>query len=244
MNRPRRLFIHSLALIASGVLATLHCALVLATDDRDGVVYVPLPVRAAVTATPRRSPEPYQQDIGYRIAIEGSAPALAPAPVFQPSDVKPFDREITAAARDAGVEPALVHAVVAVESAYRPHAISPKGAIGLMQVMPGTAQRYGINNPAEVHNNLRAGSRHLRMLIDMFGERLDLVLAAYNAGEGAVRKHNNSIPPYRETRGYVPAVMRKYKPAKPVPLPPLQVSLQRDYMPGTRMESDALARLP
>ena len=239
MTRPHRCPALGLALIAGSVILALPRAHA-AVDNTDSLVYVPSPRKAA----PAQAAEPYQKDAGYRIAVD--TPALVPAvePALQANDAKPFDREITAAARDAGVEPALVHAVISVESAYRPDAISPKGAIGLMQVMPGTAQRYGISNPVDVHSNLRAGSRHLRTLIDMFGDRLDLVLAAYNAGEGAVRKYKNSIPPYRETRSYVPAVMSKYKPAKPAPLPPLHVSLQRDYMPGTRMESDALARLP
>ncbi len=239
MNRFPRCIARRLALIAGSAILALACAKA-AADTADSVVYVPSTLKAA----PVRAAEPYQNDTGYRIAVDAPAPKPAVEPGPQPNDGKPFDREITAAARDAGVEPALVHAVISVESAYRPEAVSPKGAIGLMQVMPGTAKRYGISNPADIQNNLRAGSRHLRTLIDMFGDRLDLVLAAYNAGEGAVRKYKNSIPPYRETRGYVPAVMSKYKPAKPVPLPPLQVTLQRDYMPGTRMESDALARLP
>ena len=239
MTRSPRSIARRLALIAACAILALPCAKATA-DTADSVAYVPSPLKPA----PARATEPYQKDTGYRITVD--APTLAPAiePGPQPNDGKPFDREITAAARDAGVEPALVHAVISVESAYRPDAVSPKGAIGLMQVMPGTAQRYGVSNPTDIHNNLRAGSRHLRTLIDMFGDRLDLVLAAYNAGEGAVRKYKNSIPPYRETRGYVPAVMSKYKPAKQVPLPPLQVSLQRDYLPGTRLEQDALARMP
>lgn len=239
MIRSPRYIARRLALIAGSAILALPCANA-AADTTDSVIYVPSPLKAA----PARAAEPYQNDTGYRILMNTPAPAPAVEPGLQPNDRKPFDHEITAAARDAGVEPALVHAVISVESAYRPDAVSPKGAIGLMQVMPGTAQRYGISNPTDIHNNLRAGSRHLRTLIDMFGDRLDLVLAAYNAGEGAVRKYKNSIPPYRETRGYVPAVMSKYKPVKPVPLPPPQVSLQRDYMPGTRLESDALARLP
>lgn len=239
MKRPRRHIALRSALIAGSVILALPCAHA-AVDSADSVVYLP----SSPKATSTRAVEPYQKDLGYRITADTPAPPPATEPAPQPNDGKPFDREIIAAARDAGVEPALVHAVISVESAYRRDAISPKGAIGLMQVMPGTAQRYGVSNPADIHSNLRAGSRHLRTLIDMFGDRLDLVLAAYNAGEGAVRKYKNSIPPYRETRGYVPAVMSKYKPVKPSPLPPLQISLRRDYMPGTRMEPDALARLP
>jgi soluble lytic murein transglycosylase-like protein len=111
-----------------------------------------------------------------------------------------------------------------------------------MQVLPGTAQRYGVTRLTSVPENLRAGAHHLRTLQDMFGERLDLVLAAYNAGEGAVRRHNNAIPPYRETRAYVPAVLKRYKPVR-LPAPAPEVSKQREYVAGTRLDPDALLRL-
>ena len=213
-----------------------------AVESADAESYVALRPEAPALRASTRAIEPYQQDAAYRMVADTPAPAIPQATTPPPNEGKPFDREITAAARDAGVEPALVHAVIAVESAYRPEAVSPKGAIGLMQVMPGTAQRYGIKDAADVHNNLRAGSRHLRTLIDMFGERLDLVLAAYNAGEGAVRKHNYAIPPYRETRAYVPAVMKRYKPVK-APVTQLKPSKAREYMPGTRLDPASLLSL-
>jgi len=233
---PRHIALH-LALIVGGALLALPCARA-AVNNADSMVYVP----SSLSAAPARVAEPYQKDTGYRIAVDTPAPPAAAEPPSQPNDGKPFDREITAAARDAGVEPALVHAVISVESAYRPDAVSPKGAIGLMQVMPGTAQRYGISNPTDIRNNLRAGSRHLRTLIDRFGDRLDLVLAAYNAGEGAVRKYNNAVPPFRETRAYVPAVMKRYKPRK-APVIELEASTARDYMPGTRLDPASLLKI-
>ena len=146
---------------------------------------------------------PYQLDQRYRLEQTSGAKFAD----------KPYARQINAAAHDAGLDPALVHAVIAVESAYQSAAVSPKGAVGLMQVMPDTALRYGVTAPANVDNNLRAGTRHLRGLMDMFDNRVDLVLAAYNAGEGAVKRYNNTIPPYPETRQYVPAVIEKYKAA-------------------------------
>ena len=157
---------------------------------------------------------------------------------------KPYARQIDAAARAAGVDPALVHAVVAVESAYQPAAVSPKGAVGLMQVMPETALRYGVTDPTGVSDNLRAGTRHLRSLMERYDDRIDLALAAYNAGEGAVKRYNNTIPPYAETRHYVPAVIDRYeadnqraalKTTRKLPV--------HDYMPGTRLDSTALSRL-
>ena len=119
---------------------------------------------------------------------------------------KPFAQMIQIAARKATLDPALVHAVIHVESGYNPNARSAKGALGLMQVMPKTAARYGIENPTRsIEANLSAGTRYLRDLMDMFEGRLELVLAAYNAGENSVVRYGNRIPPYRETEQYVPA---------------------------------------
>ena len=201
----------------------------------------PIPVRT-------RTPEPYQRDAGYRLAAsEVLAPPEVCAQTGDSSDAgKPFALQIESAARDAGVDPALVHAVVAVESAYRPGAISPKGAVGLMQVMPATALRYGVRNPVDVAENLRAGTRHLRMLMQMFGDRLDLVLAAYNAGEGAVRKYGDAIPPYPETRNYVPSVLaRMLKPsAAPLAASVAPTPMPFQYLAGTRLDPAALTRFP
>ncbi len=161
---------------------------------------------------------------------------------------RPFAKLIDGAARDASLEPALVHAVISVESGYNAAARSPKGAMGLMQVMPATAARYGVHNaersPAA---NLRAGTRYLKDLMAMFDQRLDLVLAAYNAGEGAVLRYGQRIPPYRETQQYVPAVLARYREWRE-PLPAIAesdvvtVASRRDrikYMPGTLLEIDS-----
>lgn len=104
-----------------------------------------------------------------------------------------------------GMEPALVHAVISQESAYNPSAYSHAGAAGLMQLMPGTAADYGLT-PGERFDpvkNIRAGIRHLKMLQRMFPGNLDLVLAAYNSGQGTVIKYGRTIPPYKETQEYV-----------------------------------------
>jgi len=117
---------------------------------------------------------------------------------------------IDAAARDNRLTSALVHAVVRAESAYRVDAVSHKGAIGLMQLMPATAKRLGVGdayNPAE---NLRGGSKYLRQLLDMFDQDLRLALAAYNAGENAVIKYGYKVPPYPETQVYVDRVLAFY----------------------------------
>ena len=182
------------------------------------------------------------QAAAYRLVVASEIAPPAPPPTI--ATEKPFAKEVSQAAEAAGVEPGLVHALIEVESAYRPNAISPKGAVGLMQLLPETAQRYGVSNLTSVPDNLKAGTRHLRSLLDMFGERLDLVLAAYNAGEGAVRKYNNAIPPYRETRDYVPAVLKRYRKAEQPTAPVQKTPAIREYMPGTRLDPNALKQLP
>lgn len=109
------------------------------------------------------------------------------------------------------VDEALLHAVIATESGYEPSALSKKGAIGLMQVMPGTGKRYGAHDLRDPSQNLAAGARYLRDLQRQFNHELPLVLAAYNAGENAVLRHGRRIPPYKETQQYVPRVLALYK---------------------------------
>ncbi len=105
-----------------------------------------------------------------------------------------------------GVNPMLVRALIQVESGYRPTARSRKGAMGLMQLMPSTAREYNVRNPFEPKANIEAGIKHLKTLIDRFGSSVELALAAYNAGPGAVEKFNG-VPPYRETRNYVTRIL-------------------------------------
>jgi len=116
--------------------------------------------------------------------------------------VTPFDPYIERVAAETGVSPILIKAVALVESGFDARAVSPKGAQGLMQLMPGTAAQYGVDDAFDPLQNLRAGATHLRGLIDEFGGDLTLALAAYNAGAGAVRRHGG-VPDYRETRDYV-----------------------------------------
>lgn len=131
--------------------------------------------------------------------------------------VDPIIRQIAAAQN---VDPALVKAVMAVESGFNPSAVSPKGAIGLMQVIPDTGVRFGIaadkrrsveQKLTDPRLNISAGVRYLSWLQGQFPNNLELVLAAYNAGEGAVARYNNQIPPFPETRQYVSTVMEFYR---------------------------------
>jgi len=112
------------------------------------------------------------------------------------------------------VDPLLVHSVIQVESNYNPYAVSPKGAQGIMQLMPGTARRFGVSNPFDVRDNIEGGVRYLKYLQTLFPNDLRLAIAAYNAGEGAVWKFNNQIPPYPETEQYVYKVGSRYGRAK------------------------------
>ena len=108
------------------------------------------------------------------------------------------------------VDAKLVHAVIQTESAYNSSAQSPAGAVGLMQLMPGTARRFGVTDRNDPDQNVDGGTRYLKHLINMFNPNLDLAVAAYNAGENAVIRYNNSIPPYPETQNYVKQVLALY----------------------------------
>ena len=132
---------------------------------------------------------------------------------------RPFHAEIVKAARQSGIDPALVHAVIRVESAYNSRAVSPKGAMGLMQVIPGTGRRFGIDDLITPSANISAGTRYLSHLMRMFNGDLALALAAYNAGEGAVLRYGRQVPPYRETIGYVPRVLSTYRAFAALPEP-------------------------
>ena len=109
-----------------------------------------------------------------------------------------------------GVDPFLVYCTMSQESSFNSGATSPKGAQGLMQLMPGTAARYGVTNPYDIAQSIKGGTRYLKDLLQMFNGRVDLALAGYNAGEGAVMKYGNNIPPYTETRNYVKLILKRY----------------------------------
>jgi hypothetical protein len=123
-----------------------------------------------------------------------------------------------------GIDPYLVFCVIEQESQFKQRARSPKGAQGLMQLMPATARRLGVRRPYDPAENIAGGTRYLKELMTMFGGRVDLVLASYNAGEGAVMKYGRKVPPYRETREYVKKIGKRYgidgrKPAEDSDMP-------------------------
>ena len=149
------------------------------------------------------------------ISISSAGPPPAPEPGTRPrirGKGRPpvgIGRLIDRIARKHGMDPELVKAVAKVESNYNPTAISPKGALGVMQLLPATAQRFGVADAYNPAQNIEGGIRYLKFLRDQFPGNLSLVLAAYNAGENAVRKHGG-IPPYRETRDYVHKIRQLY----------------------------------
>lgn len=163
-----------------------------------------------------------------RLKRSGGTPAQRDNPLFrylsQHPNLKKYEPLVYQAAQEFTLEPALLKAIMAAESGFNPTAVSPKGAVGLMQIMPATAERYGLTsdsgNPiskklTDPRTNIRLGARYLRDLLKLFPLQQELVLASYNAGEGAVKKYQNQVPPYPETRNYVQLVRQFYQLYKP-----------------------------
>ena len=142
--------------------------------------------------------------------LPGGAAAQA-APFSWKQNQKEFDPIIRRLAARHGVPVALVHAVIATESSYDPNAVSRAGAVGLMQLMPETARRFGVTDRTNPEQNMRGGVQYLSELLRMFNHDVSLALAAYNAGENAVKRYGNRIPPYKETMRYVRKVMAYHK---------------------------------
>jgi soluble lytic murein transglycosylase-like protein len=142
----------------------------------------------------------------------------------QHPNLKKYEALLNQAAQEFALDPALLKAIMAAESGFNPTALSPKGAVGLMQLMPSTAQRYGLQGDrkqsiqqklTDPRTNIRLSARYLRDLYALFPRQLELVIASYNAGEHAVQKYQNKIPPYPETRNYVQLVLQFHRFFKP-----------------------------
>jgi soluble lytic murein transglycosylase-like protein len=193
---------HSTKLLAAVVLSAAQgeaCASIFAFTDERGVVHysnVPVDSRYEVfLAAPADPADP-------------AASTRALATLLRRTE--PFAHLIDAAARTNGVEASLIRAVIVAESGCDPNATSRRGARGLMQLMPATARQYGVHDVLDPEQNIRAGTRYLRDLLDHYQHDLERVLAAYNAGPAAVDQHAGAIPPFRETLDYVPRVLRIY----------------------------------
>ncbi|MGC8915720.1 MAG: lytic transglycosylase domain-containing protein [Thermoanaerobaculum sp.] len=174
-------------------------------------------------------PSPRELVVGYAVAAAGFLLASLPASLGKqaapraldaggeaswyeanPSSGRSIPEQIRRVAVEEGVDPALVAAIVQVESGFDPKALSPRGAVGLMQVLPETASLVGVVGHEEPTSNLQAGCRYLHVLFEEFGGDVELVLAAYNAGPGAVYR-SGGIPPYGETRAFVARVAETYR---------------------------------
>ncbi|MBD5802896.1 Membrane-bound lytic murein transglycosylase F precursor [Azoarcus sp. Aa7] len=156
-------------------------------------------------------------DPRHRLILDVSPPRPAPGSAgarAKAASVRRSPDQLTPLIHDAArrhrLDPALIEAVAFVESRFDERARSPKGALGLMQLMPATATRFGVRDPFDARQNLAGGAQYLRELLDRFAS-LPLALAAYNAGEGAVERHGGSVPPYAETMMYVPRVLERYQ---------------------------------
>lgn len=162
-------------------------------------------------ATPRFSTQPY--DGSYSLYLR--SPIASPSRKIKNSKSSITERwsaiapHIMQAAKQHGMDPALLAAVAEVESGFNANAVSPKGAIGTMQLIPTTAADYGVTNPYDIQQNLNGGTRYLKDLLAAHHGNLPLALAAYNAGKTNVARHNQRIPPFNETMLYVPRVLAK-----------------------------------
>ena len=202
MTRSKRLFAFAAAAVAVSVSAPAF-ADIFSFKDEKGVVHF-----TNISGLDSR----------YKLVRKEDGSPISPssnyaAKVFMPSqeDIQKYANIIQTASKAYGVEPSLVHAVISAESSYNQYAVSRTGAMGLMQLMPDTARRYGVQNMMDPTENIHGGVRYLRDLLAMFKGRVDLAIAAYNAGENAVIRYGHKIPPYAETRTYVPRVLGFYR---------------------------------
>jgi soluble lytic murein transglycosylase-like protein len=185
-----------------------------------GAVWLML-VMLAPPAAAQDAPAPLVWTRVESAPADGGPLDARPAPVAPVAPVTPaprpaargtrYDALIDTVARQFDLDAGLLHAMIETESRYDAAARSPKGAVGLMQVMPATGRRFGFVDLDDPATNLRAGATYLKWLLKTFDNRLDLAIAGYNAGEGAVMQSGWQIPPYRETQQYVSAVLDRYR---------------------------------
>lgn len=201
--------------IRSSLLLPALCAPWLVIPAAHADMYVYGDAYANATGEIRLSNFPV--DSGYHLLIEENSPEVTATPIRSgaaptlSANRLPFDDAVHAAAVETSLEPALLHAVIAAESHHDTHARSRRGAQGLMQLMPAIARRFQVSDPYNPAQNIRAGARYLRELSDLYKGDLSLALAAYNAGPEAVDRFGGRIPPFKETRRYVPKVMQLYR---------------------------------
>lgn len=185
-------------------MASLVAALVpRAAGAQDSRIYVWRDASGKVMLTDRQVQAPT------RVYEVPGAPNYVTTRPIVPGGGSRYDALITQFSLQRSLRPELVRAVIHVESGFDPRARSPKGAMGLMQLMPQTARELGVRDPYDPEDNIRGGTKYLRQLLDKYDGREELALAAYNAGPGAVDRYDEAVPPYRETRDYVRKVTMK-----------------------------------
>ena len=181
---------------------------VVSADQRTGRL-----VRSVVVTTRRDAP-------GQMTRPAAPVPAPIPSSIAQPERPKfiaAIAEAVERAAAQHSLPPELIHSVIKVESNYNPIAVSSKGALGLMQLIPSTARRFGVLDAFDPADNIQGGAKYLRYLLDLYRGDYPLALAAYNAGEGAVAKYG-TVPPYPETQNYLKLVARQLRESAPVPV--------------------------
>jgi soluble lytic murein transglycosylase-like protein len=195
------LFLAALALVAVGQPAMAD--IYMFKDEKGVVHFTNIPANDKRYRLVRKE----ENTSDYARAAQGMPRFVLPTAEL----IRRYTPLIETAARNHGVETALVHAVITAESGYNPMAVSRAGAQGIMQLMPGTARRFGVENSFDPAQNISGGVKYLRELLTMFNGNKELAVAAYNAGENAVIRAGNRIPPYAETTHYVPKVLGLYK---------------------------------
>jgi soluble lytic murein transglycosylase-like protein len=159
--------------------------------------------------------QPPENASSYEVLVSEDASQHPASHASRPSPLSkaslPYAASVQQAARLTAIEPALLHAIMHVESGGNRQALSPRGAAGLMQLMPATARRYGVRDPLDARQNLLAAAQYLQSLKQQFHGDMSLMLAAYNAGPQAVIRHGYQVPPYAETQRYVPHVLQHYR---------------------------------
>ena len=178
---------------------------------------------AKPSSGPAKDEPTAQSGASAAVSVHATPAAKSSMASTHAASVDQVDALIDQAAERHHVDPSLVRAIVKVESNFNPHAVSAKGAMGLMQLMPGTARELAVGNPFDPQQNVDAGVRHLKGLLDNYNGNVELSLAAYNAGAGAVRR-NNGVPPYAETRKYVKRITEMVGSNTQASLPQIKVT--------------------